>query len=105
MILCILLLLTATRIYDYTDVAQISNYLAWNCQGAQNARGGACTATGGIYQTSVPDFYVQWVPVPLSQFLPNADDVIQSIPECIIVTCDKSESRTILQLHLIRAFL
>lgn len=48
-----------TIIYDYTDVAQISNYLAWNCQGAQNARGGACTATGGIYQTSVPDFYVQ----------------------------------------------
>lgn len=46
-------------IYDYTDVAQISHYLAWNCQGAQNARGGTCRARGGTYQPSVPDFYVQ----------------------------------------------
>lgn len=48
-----------TILYDYQDVATIANYLAWNCQGAQGARGGACRANAGLYQPSVPDFYVQ----------------------------------------------
>jgi hypothetical protein len=51
------------RIYDYQDVAAISNYLAWNCQAAQGARGGVCRANSGLYQPSVPDFYVQYVAV------------------------------------------
>ena len=45
-------------IYDYTDWAGVGNYLAWNCQAAQRARGGICMANSGIF-TNVPDFFIQ----------------------------------------------
>jgi len=45
-------------IYDYTDWAGVGSFLAWNCQAAQRARGGICTADRGIY-TNVPDFFIQ----------------------------------------------
>lgn len=49
-------------IYDYPDWASIGSYLAWNCQAPQGARGGKCTGTTGLYQPSIPDYYVQVYP-------------------------------------------
>jgi len=48
-----------TMVYDYSDVASIAQYLAWNCQAAQGAQGGRCLGNTGLYQLSIPDFYVQ----------------------------------------------
>ncbi|CAG7850186.1 SubName: Full=Uncharacterized protein {ECO:0000313/EMBL:CCA72953.1} [Serendipita indica DSM 11827] len=45
--------------YDYADVANVARYLAWNCQAAQNAHGGRCTADSGVYVPNFPDFYIQ----------------------------------------------
>ncbi|PVF98650.1 hypothetical protein CPB86DRAFT_784479 [Serendipita vermifera] len=50
---------TRNMLYNYQDVGSIARYLAWNCQAAQNARGGKCEATFGSYQTNIPDYYVQ----------------------------------------------
>jgi len=44
--------------YDYTDLADVGHYLAWNCQAQQAARGGICVADRGVY-TNVPDFFIQ----------------------------------------------
>jgi len=49
-------------IYDYPDMADVLQYLAWNCQSSQGARGGRCTSRSGVYQSTVPDFYVQVYP-------------------------------------------
>ncbi|PVF98258.1 hypothetical protein CPB86DRAFT_386575 [Serendipita vermifera] len=46
-------------IYDWPDWAGIGSYLAWNCQAAQNARGGQCLGDTGLYQSGTHDFYVQ----------------------------------------------
>ncbi|CCA77278.1 hypothetical protein PIIN_11256 [Serendipita indica DSM 11827] len=45
--------------YDHADVANVARYLAWNCQAAQNAHGGRCTADSGVYIPNFPDFYIQ----------------------------------------------
>jgi len=45
-------------IYDYRDLAGVGNFLAFNCQAAQGARGGICVGDTGIY-TDVPDFFIQ----------------------------------------------
>lgn len=47
-------------IYDYRDWAGVGNFLAFNCQASQGARGGNCLADTGIY-TNVPDFFIQSV--------------------------------------------
>ncbi|PVF98259.1 hypothetical protein CPB86DRAFT_873592 [Serendipita vermifera] len=46
-------------IYDWPDWADIGHYIAWNCQAAQNARGGQCLGDTGLYQSGTHDFYVQ----------------------------------------------
>jgi len=49
-------------IYDYQDWAAIGSYLAWSCQAPQGARGGKCLGTTGLYQSNIPDYYVQVYP-------------------------------------------
>ncbi|PVF93805.1 hypothetical protein CPB86DRAFT_829040 [Serendipita vermifera] len=46
-------------IYEHPDVADIGHYIAWNCQAAQNARGGQCLGDTSLYQSGTHDFYVQ----------------------------------------------
>ncbi|CCA68364.1 hypothetical protein PIIN_02230 [Serendipita indica DSM 11827] len=46
-------------IYDYPDWAAVAQYLAWNCQGFQGARGGRCNGSSGIYVPNTSDFYIQ----------------------------------------------
>ncbi|PVF93804.1 hypothetical protein CPB86DRAFT_829039 [Serendipita vermifera] len=46
-------------IYDWPDWAGTGSYLAWNCQVAQNARGGICIGDTGLYQSGTHDFFVQ----------------------------------------------
>ncbi|KAG8789389.1 hypothetical protein FRC15_009441 [Serendipita sp. 397] len=48
-----------TMVYDYVDLGAVARYLAWNCQGAQGAKGGRCTGTTGVYIPQVPDFYIE----------------------------------------------
>lgn len=48
-----------TMVYDYSDIGSVARYLAWNCQGSQGARGGRCTGNTGVFQSNIPDFYVQ----------------------------------------------
>jgi len=47
-----------TMIYDTQDWSGIGNYLAFNCQSQQGARGGRCTGDTRLFQ-NVPDYYIQ----------------------------------------------